>query len=101
MRRTLITTSIIVVLLGASVVAYFYLSSGSPTVTVAPTGSASLPVAGQTAPGTTGAGVSTEPSLAPGAPSAPVSVSARLVQISTGPIVPGESVVDMKAASAS
>ncbi|HUY05519.1 MAG TPA: hypothetical protein VMV62_02265, partial [Candidatus Paceibacterota bacterium] len=47
------------------------------------------------------AGVSTEPSLAPGAPSAPVSVSARLVQISTGPIVPGESVVDMKAASAS
>lgn len=101
MRRTLAIITIVVVLLGAGVAAYFYFSSGTPAVTVAPTGSTSLPVAGQTAVGTTGAGVSTEPSLAPGAPSAPVSVSARLVQISTGPIVPGESVVDTKAANAS
>ncbi len=100
MRRTLIITAIVVLLLGASIAAYFYASSGTATVAVAPAGSASLPVAGQTAPGTIST-ANTEPSLAPGAPSAPVSVSARLVQISTGPIVPGESVVDTKAADAS
>lgn len=101
MNRTLIITSIVVVLLGASVAAYFYFSSGTPTVTVAPTGSTSLPVAGQTTPNTTGTAANTEPSLVPGAPSAPVDVSQRLVQISTGPIVPGESVIDTNAANAS
>jgi len=68
---------------------------GPPGVAVAPTGSAGLPVAGQGTPGTTQPATPSEPA------GTPVVVSARLVQISKGPVVPGEVVVDKKAVNAS
>lgn len=99
MRRTLIIAAIVLVILGLGVGAYFLFFAGTPSVTVAPPGSAGLPVAGQATPGTAGgAATSNVPTLAP---AAPVPVSARLVEISAGPVVPGEAVVDSKAANAS
>jgi hypothetical protein len=102
MRRTLIIAAIVIVLAGVGVVIYFYFFTGSPSVTVAPSGNISLPVAGQGAPpvtGTTGtSGTTNTPNTAV---NAPVTVSARLVQISKGPVVPGEVAVNIKAINAS
>jgi hypothetical protein len=97
MNRTLTISAIVLVILGLGVGAYFMFFSNSPTVTVAPSGSASLPIAGQGA-------VSTG-TTAPTSPNTPVSVPAvagtRLVQISAGPVVQGESVADLKPINAS
>ena len=85
MRRILTITLIVLVLAGAGVAAYVYFFMGSSGVAVAPNGSTSLPVAGE---GTTpGSDTNTPPSEAIGTPSP---VSARLVKISVGPVVPGE-----------
>ncbi len=95
MRRTLIITAVVLVLAGIGAVAYFYFFMSSAGVVVAPPGSVSLPVAGQGTPlpgGATGL-----PSVSP---SVPTAVSARLIKISAGPIVPGVVVVN-KAGNAS
>ncbi|MDP2655229.1 MAG: hypothetical protein Q8P17_01575 [bacterium] len=97
MRRTLIIIAIVIVLLGLGVVAYFYFFTGSPGIAVAPAGSTSLPTAGQGTPlpgETTGTGTTATNQ------NAPTPVTARLVQISKGPVVPGEAVVS-RAANAS
>lgn len=98
MRRTLIITAIVIALVGVVVAAYFYFFMRPARVAVAPVGSVNLPIAGQgEAPttGTTTASISNIPA------NAPVTVSARLVQISTGPVVPGEAVIDIQAKNAS
>ncbi len=97
MRNTLIIAAIALVVLGLGVGVYLFFP-GAPSIPGAPGASACLPFAGQPAPGPGGAGAGTGSSLAPGAP---VAVSARLVQISAGPVVPGEAVVDLKAVNAS
>ena len=91
MQRTFIIIAVVIVLAGVGAGVYFYFFANTPSVTVAPTGSSSLPVAEQGAP----------PGTTSSAPGSPVVVSPRLVQITTGPVVPGESVVDIKAANAS
>ena len=94
MRRALLVIAIVVVLLGGGVWAYFSFFASAPGIAVAPAGSATLPSAGQTnAPGTAFATAA--------ATSSPTPVSARLVKISAGPVVPGEAVVDLPAANAS
>lgn len=97
MRRYFIIAAIVIVLLGAGVLAYFYFLTNAPGVTVAPSGSAGLPLAGQQGAPSTNTGTN----IPSPSPSAPAAVSARLVQVSTGPVVPGEVVVDTKAQNAS
>lgn len=94
MRRYLIIAAIVMVLAGVVAAVYFIFFTGSAGVAVAPEG-AGLPMAGQGAPGTETTGASNAPA------SAPIAVSARLVKISAGPVVPGVAVVNNKAASAS
>jgi len=88
------------VLIALGVGAYFYFFTGSAGVTVAPTG-ASLPTAGQSPVTGTGTPAGTPGAAGGTEASSPVAVTARLVQISTGPVVPGEVVLDKKAANAS
>lgn len=103
MQRTLIITTIALVILGLGAGAYFFFFQSAPRVAVTtPGGSSSLPSAGQrTVPANNGGGSgSSAPSLA--LPSAsPVAVTARLVEISAGPVVPGVVAVDQGAATAS
>lgn len=101
MRRTLIIAAVVIVVLGLGVVAYFYFFPTTASVTTAPgaTTGTGLPVGGQEAPlpgETTGTGTSGT-AITPGAPT---EVSARLIKISAGPVVPGEAVVS-KAGTAS
>ncbi len=95
MRRSLTIIAIVIVLLGGGVAAYFFFAKPA-TITVAPNENTSLPVAGESAqiPSTNNTGATT-------ASNTPTQVSARLVQISTGPIVPGEVLVDEKANASS
>ncbi len=94
MRRTLTIYAIVIVLLGLGTFADFYFFTSSQRITVAPTGSVSLPSAGKGSLPTTSGTTNASSALL----EAPVVVSARLVQISTGPVVPGEAVVDTKPA---
>ncbi|MDP1689972.1 MAG: hypothetical protein Q8L52_02100 [bacterium] len=82
MRRTLIVTAVVILVLGAGVFVYFYFFAG-PSVTTTP----GLPISGPGAPqpGGTIGGV-------PITPSGPTSIGARLVRISIGPVVLGEAV---------
>ncbi|MHB1163247.1 MAG: hypothetical protein ACYCZZ_01840 [Minisyncoccota bacterium] len=100
MRRTLIILAIVIVVLGLGVVAYVSFFMNSPSVVVAPAGTASLPVAAQ-GPSTTGSNVGAATTDTPTPINSPVAVSARLVEISAGPVVQGEVVVDIPAANAS
>ncbi len=93
MRRALTISAIVIVLLGAGVGIYLYLSP-SATLTVAPSGSSTLPAAGESP---AGGSASTSAETA----GTPTSVSARLVQVSAGPVVPGEVIVDTAPATAS
>lgn len=95
MRRSLIIIATVIVLVGVGAFVYFTYFTGSPGVAVAPAGSAGLPIAGQGAPTD---GQATTPNTPTGTP---VAISARLVQISKGPVVPGEMVVYRKAVNAS
>ncbi len=97
MRRTLTIAAIVIVLLGLGVGAYFYFSASTPSITVAPAGSVSFPSAGQSGTSATSA---TTPA-ASAVPEAPVAVSTRLVQISAGPVVPGEVVTNTRTATGS
>lgn len=95
MWRSFIIAAIVLVV-GGGIATYFYFFSNSPGITVAPPGSVSLPTAGQGAiPGgrqTSASGV---------AAGLPASISARLVRVSAGPIVPGEGITHIPAADAS
>lgn len=87
MRRILTIAAIVIVLLGLGVAAYFYFFPGTASITTTP-GTTSLPVAGQGTPfPTETAGTTTTPT------NTPTVVSARLVKISVGPVVPGAVVV--------
>lgn len=100
MQRTLIIGLIALVLIGAGVFAYLYLSPQNSGVTVAPGGSASLPLAGQAPSGSgTSSGNTSTPTIT--SPGTPVVVTSALVQISAGPVVPGAAVFDMKPVNAS
>ena len=96
MRRPLIIIAAIVLIVGGGIAAYFYFFTGSPGITVAPAGSVSLPTAGQGAVPTLGQAPTS--GIAAGLP---VSISARLIRISAGPVVPGEAVVNIPAKDAS
>jgi hypothetical protein len=97
MQRTFIIIAIVIVLVGAGVAAYFTYFSKSPGVTITPpSGSTSLPSAGGATDlpsTTTGTDASTVQS--------PTPVSARLMKISAGPVVPGEVIVDSKGTASS
>ena len=98
MRRTLIIATIVILLVGVGVGVYFYFFAGTPSVSVGSFDGGGLPSAGQGGPlGAEGGltGDATAPT------SGPVSVSARLVKISAGPVVLGEAVINHKAVSAS
>lgn len=92
MRRTLIITAIIIVILGIGAAAYFYIFARTPSVVVAPGTSSNFPSAGQGIIPTGTGQVST--------PSSPTAVTAKLVKISSGPVVPGEALIDTKTAGA-
>jgi hypothetical protein len=93
MRRILITLAVVIVLVGVGVTAYFYFAGRTATVIIGqPNTTNTLPTSGDTTQTTQ------TPSVATGTP---VAVSARLVQITTGPVVPGEVVVDNPAPNAS
>ena len=94
MRRYLIIAAAAIAILGLGAAIYVYFFAGSASLTVAPEGTTGLPLAGQDIPPVAGA------TSTPTTPSAPVPVSARLVRISAGPVVPGERVIS-KAGSAS
>lgn len=94
MRRTLIIIGVVAIILGVGVAVYFIFFA-APTVTTTP-GNVTLPGAGQGGNNTGGGtgGVTTTTGT-------PVVVTPRLVQISKGPVVPGEVVVTTKAVNAS
>jgi len=104
MQRTLIIVAIVIVLAGLGVVAYFYFFPGTAGITTAPSPtSTSLPTAGQETPPAgetsgTGASPATTETTAPGAATP---VTARLVKISAGPVVPGEAVISHAANASS
>src|SRR3989344_2243424 len=97
MRRALIIGASIIVLFGAALAAYYYFFANTASLSVAP--STSLPSA-ETATNIVD-GASSDGSLTTintGADSAMLAVTkvtARLVKISAGPVVPGEAVVDI------
>jgi len=101
MNRVLAIVAIVIVLVGAGVAAYFYFFSDALGVVVAPDGS-SLPVAGQGAPlpgeeeGVGGVGTPATTTQ-----NTSTTVSARLVKISSGPIVPGMVATTKSATSSS
>ena len=97
MRRYFIIAAIVIAILGAGAVAYFYFFAHAPSVVVAPSAGTNLPAAGQGIVPTNTTGQTSTP---PNTPS-PTVVSARLVKISDGPAVPGEAVVDIPAKNAS
>ena len=98
MNRRIIISVVAFVLIGIGAAVYFYLSKGAASISVAPLGDTSFPVAGQGTPGTSTSGIVRSSDTLPGSP---VTISARLVQISAGPVVPGAVVTDLKAKDAS
>ncbi len=97
MQRNLIIVAAAIVLVGVGIAVYFIFFAGSAGVTVAPAGSTSLPVAGQGTP----VGGDSASSTPQGPVGTPIAVSARLVKISSGPVVPGEAVVNKIATASS
>ena len=97
MRRTLLIVAIVIILAGIGAAAYFYFFGSQASIRVAPTGNVGLPVAGQGATIPNGVASSTNPS----AINSPVTIAPRLVEISSGPVVPGEVAVDVPAMNAS
>ncbi|MCX6787022.1 MAG: hypothetical protein NTY93_00650 [Candidatus Kaiserbacteria bacterium] len=94
MRRAFTIIAIILVIIGIGAAVYFYFFANKASVTVAPTGSVSLPVAGQGVFPLGNENLATTTNIA-------TLVASRLVKISAGPVVPGEVVVDIPAANAS
>ncbi len=82
MRRTLTIIAVVIVLGGLGVWIYFSYFQPQASITVAPTGTTSLPGAGQATTPPQGETVS------PTTTTVTTAVSARLVKISAGPVVP-------------
>jgi len=102
MKRPLIISIIVLAVILAGVFVYFYFATSPTAIVVAPNGDSGggLPVAGQaTLPGggTSAGTFGGVPSQSTGSA---VAVSARLVKISSGPVVLGESVNLVKAGDA-
>ncbi len=96
-RKYLIIVTIVGVIILIGVTVYFIFSASSAGVTVAPGGDASLPVAGRGE----SAGGEQSTSTPSGPVGTPIAVSARLVKISSGPVVQGEAVVNKIATASS
>jgi hypothetical protein len=94
MKRTFIIIATLIALIGIGVAIYFTLFNKNPGVVVTPSSDTTLPTSGDTTQTTD---TSTTDTISP----SPTPVSARLVKISAGPVVPGEVVVDKRAESAS
>lgn len=102
MRRYLIILAIVIVLAGTGVAMYFSFFTSTADIVVEPAGSAGFPSAeGVRGSSTTEDGTAYLTGPTTGPASVPTSVTARLVRISAGPVVPGEIVVNIKAANAS
>lgn len=95
MQRTLTFVAAMIVALGVGVALYFYFFNRTPGVTVAPTVNTSFSTAG---PATTTADAG---ALPPSIPDSSTIVTARLVKITAGPVVPGVAVIDQKATASS
>jgi len=96
MRRILIIAAVVIVLMGIGIFVYFSFFANTTSVAVVPAaGNVELPVAGQGTSATT----SSSGSLATA--NAPITITARLVKISDGPVVPGEVVTNVPIASSS
>lgn len=97
MRRLLLIVAIIIVLAGIGVFVYLRFFTATPNIVVAPNGSG-LPVAQTNAlPTDMGTSSSSTPEIV--GSSVAKTVSARLVQISTGPVALGEAVTDIPIAT--
>lgn len=96
MKRILITLAIVIVLVGAGTAVYFTFFNSPATVTVTSPTDTGLPAAGTVAPP-----IQTTPSVATSSTNGITSSLPRLVQISAGPVVPGEVAVDNKATASS
>ena len=96
MRRLPIIAAIVIAFLGIGAGVYFYFFANTTGVTITPPVGGGLPIAGQGTTPITGETPGTGTSI-----DTPVPVSARLVKISAGPVVPGEVILDHKAANAS
>lgn len=93
MRRALTILAVLIVLLGVAGAVYFFFFYHAPaTVVVGTSGGTTLPSSGQAS--TTGQSSGT--GVVPPTTNSPVTVSPRLVEISSGPVVPGIVVVDTK-----
>lgn len=92
MRRTLIITGVVLVILGIGVAIYFIFFAKTSVTT---TPGVTFPGAGQ---GNGGAGT---PSVSGTPTGKPVTIAPRLVKISDGPVVPGEVVVNKSGVTAS
>jgi len=95
MKRFLIILALVIVLAGVGVAVYFYFFAPKPSVVVAPPG-AIFPAAGPSDQTTPAPQATTTPLV-----TLPTGGAARLVQVSKGPVVQGEVLVNMKAQSAS
>ncbi len=98
MRRTLIiaTVALVILAIAAGVYIMFFLNPKSPTGQSG-TPSSQFPIAGQTGASGTGGGKNGgSGSAATATPGVPTVITNRLVQISAGPVVPGEIVLDSK-----
>jgi len=94
MKRALIILALVIVLAGVGVAVYFYFFNNKPNVVVAPPG-AIFPAAGPSAQPTVPVTPQTTPTT-----TVTTIVPARLAQISTGPVVPGEAVINVSAQGA-
>ncbi len=97
MQRTFIIIGIVAAIVAIGAGVYFFFFAQGPGVVVAPSG-VTLPIAGQTSGGTGGATTLPE---AGSITASPTNVSARLVKISAGPVVPGAIIIDTKPSTAS
>jgi hypothetical protein len=88
MRRIFIIIAIVLLIIALGVGVYFMFFAKQASVVVSITPSTGLPIAGQTA-------VTTPETPVTAPTTTPTNVSARLVQISTGPVVSGEVVVNI------
>lgn len=106
MPRKLIITAVVLTLFGVGAGIYFYFQTKPSVTATVPNSQATtetLPGAGRIGgiSGIIDAGIKQISGGADSEAYSPVTVSARLVKISSGPVVPGEAVTNIKAANAS
>ncbi len=99
MNRTIIIAAIVLVLLGGGAAVYYFFFANQSGVSVAPSGTATLPSAGGAGAPSQGSGGSLGSGGSGG--SASVAVTTRLTKITDGPVVPGESVTTKRATASS